>query len=72
MRMFDSITLISLYKYMWFKETRLENDVVQLINNVNYRQSNPYDHFEMICAWTRLEVGREVFNEIKQILEGYR
>lgn len=57
-----------LYQYMLNKEIWLENDVIQLSNNVVYRQADALDHLEMIMAQTRLATATDIFNDIYRVL----
>ena len=45
----------NLMVYMYSEDCRLENDMVQLLNNVSYRKADQLDMLEMIMAKTRLE-----------------
>lgn len=58
-----------IWQYMMNKECRLNNDVIQLSNNVSYRNSDPLDHLEMIMAQTRLQVAKEIFSDLVYLLK---
>ena len=58
----------NLTMYMFAEEQRLENDVVQLENNVQYRKADPLDHLEMIMAQTRLAEAERIFHNIYKLL----
>ena len=64
--------LVMLYEYMSKQEARYFNDVVQLSNNVQYRDADPLDHLEMIMAQTRLSTAMSVFDDIRKVINGFR
>lgn len=61
-----------IWQYMMNKESRLKNDVIQLGNNITFRNSDPLDHLEMIMAQTRLQTATDIFDEIALLLKMIR
>lgn len=53
----------NLMVYMYSEDCRLENDMVQLLNNVSYRKADQLDMLEMIMAKTRLEYALAVIEK---------
>lgn len=64
--------LNQLYEYLWFQEVRDLNYVIQLANNVHFRNADPVDHLEMIMAQARLQKTRELSQDLHRIFRGYR
>lgn len=60
-----------LYQYMLNKEMFLLNDVIQLNNNVAYREADYLDHLEIILAKNKLEAAREIFKDLRFLLRTY-
>ena len=62
----------SLMMYLFEEDSRLENYMIQLQNNVTYRKADQLDMLEMIMALTRLEYAREDHRRISRILSNYK
>lgn len=62
----------NLYQYMWEQETRYDNDLIQLYNNVSYRKADALDHLEMIMAIVRRDTARQIFRDITAILRNWQ
>ena len=58
--------------YMYSEDCRLENDMVQLLNNVSYRKADQLDMLEMIMAKTRLEYAFADHRKICRILRNFK
>ena len=63
--MYD-LTLI--YQYLYHKQARAGNYVIQLSNNISYREADALDHLEMIMAQTRKSAIDEVAQEVYPLL----
>jgi len=63
---------LCVYEYMYRKEIKYLNDVIQLANNVHYRDADPVDHLEMIMAQTRLATVREEYDRIRLIFRRFK
>lgn len=61
-----------LYLYMNNAQLRIENDLVQLGNNLRYRDVDYLDMLEYILARHRLEVARELFTDLRWVVQTYR
>ena len=61
----------NLMVYMYSEDCRLENDMVQLLNNVSYRKADQLDMLEMIMAKTRLEYALSDHRNICRILRNF-
>lgn len=59
---------ILLYEYMRRMDVKLDNEVIQLYNNIQYRQADPVDHLEMIMAQTRKQMANEIFADLYRII----
>jgi hypothetical protein len=57
-----------LFEYMLRQSIRYENDVIQLSNNVTYRDADPLDHLEMIMAQTRFGTSQKIFDDLRTII----
>lgn len=62
----------NLMVYMYSEDCRLENDMVQLLNNVSYRKADQLDMLEMIMARTRLEYALADHRKICRILRNFK
>ena len=62
----------NLMVYMYSEDCRLENDMVQLLNNVSYRKADQLDMLEMIMAETRLEYALSDHRKICRILRNFK
>ena len=67
--MYD-LTLI--YQYLYHKQVRAGNYVIQLSNNISYREADALDHLEMIMAQTRLATVEEMSSELYKLLRMMR
>lgn len=67
--MYD-LTLI--YQYLYHKQARAGNYVIQLSNNISYREADALDHLEMIMAQTRLAAVEEMSSELYKLLRMMR
>ena len=67
--MYD-LTLI--YQYLYHKQARAGNYVIQLSNNISYREADALDHLEMIMAQTRLATVEEMSSELYKLLRMMR
>lgn len=62
----------NLMVYMYSEDCRLENDMVQLLNNVSYRKADQLDMLEMIMAKKRLEYALADHRKICRILRNFK
>lgn len=60
---------ILLYEYMLHKRSYLDNDYVQLINNVSFRDCDMLDHLEFIVARTKLDLVDEIFFDLSNLFK---
>lgn len=67
-----SYDLTLIYQYLYNKQIWANNDVVQLGNNVSFRNSDPLDHLEMIMAQTRKATIEEVARDLYPLLRMVR
>lgn len=67
-----SYDLTLIYQYLYNKQVWAGNDVVQLGNNVSFRNSDPLDHLEMIMAQTRKATIEEVARDLYPLLRMVR
>lgn len=67
-----SYDLTLIYQYLYNKQIWANNDVVQLGNNVSFRNSDPLDHLEMIMAQTRKATIEEVARDLYSLLRMVR
>lgn len=67
-----SYDLTLIYQYLYNKQIWAGNDVIQLCNNIAYRDADPLDHLEMIMAQTRKATIEEVARELYPLLRMIR
>ena len=67
-----SYDLTLIYQYLYNKQIWAGNDIIQLGNNVSFRNSDPLDHLEMIMAQTRKATIEEVSRELYPLLRMIR
>lgn len=67
-----SYDLTLIYQYLYNKQVWAGNDIIQLGNNVSFRNSDPLDHLEMIMAQTRKATIEEVSRELYPLLRMIR
>ena len=67
-----SYDLTLIYQYLYNKQIWAGNDIIQLGNNVSFRNSDPLDHLEMIMAHTRKATIEEVSRELYPLLRMIR
>lgn len=67
-----SYDLTLIYQYLYNKQVWAGNDVIQLGNNVSFRNSDPLDHLEMIMAQTRKATIEEVARDLYSLLRMVR
>ena len=67
-----SYDLTLIYQYLYNKQVWAGNDVIQLGNNVSFRNSDPLDHLEMIMAQTRKATIEEVARDLYPLLRMVR
>lgn len=60
--------LTLLYQYFFNKQVRADNYVVQLENNIRFRDADCLDHLEMIMAHVRKDTIDEVAHEVRLLL----
>lgn len=58
---------ILLFEYILHKEQFLKNDLIQLENNLNYRNSDCLDHLEIVIAKVKIETAQQVFEDLKNL-----
>lgn len=67
-----SYDLTLIYQYLYNKQIWAGNDIIQLGNNVSFRNSDPLDHLEMIMAQTRKATIEEVARDLYSLLRMVR
>lgn len=67
-----SYDLTLIYQYLYNKQVWAGNDIIQLCNNISYRNADPLDHLEMIMAQTRKATIEEVSRELYPLLRMIR
>lgn len=67
-----SYDLTLIYQYLYNKQVWAGNDIIQLGNNVSFRNSDPLDHLEMIMAQTRKATIEEVARDLYSLLRMVR
>lgn len=67
-----SYDLTLIYQYLYNKQVWAGNDIIQLGNNVSFRNSDPLDHLEMIMAQTRKATIEEVARDLYPLLRMVR
>lgn len=67
-----SYDLTLIYQYLYNKQVWSGNDIIQLCNNIAYRDADPLDHLEMIMAQTRKATIEEVSRELYPLLRMIR
>lgn len=67
-----SYDLTLIYQYLYNKQIWAGNDVIQLCNNIAYRDADPLDHLEMIMAQTRKATIEEVARDLYSLLRMVR
>lgn len=60
--------LTVIYQYLYNKQVWAGNDVIQLINNVSFREADPIDHLEMVMAQTRKAAIEEMSLELFRLM----
>lgn len=67
-----SYDLTLFYQYLSNKQIWVGNDVIQLCNNIAYRDADPLYHLEMIMALTRNATIEDVSRELYPLLRMIR
>lgn len=67
MSQYDYLVML-LYEYFYRQQIYRDNDVVQLSNNVQFRNADPLDHLEMIMAQVRAQVTADISQDVYRLV----
>lgn len=62
---------IMIYEYMLNKSNRFENDKNDVFNNVSLHRLSSDDYYSMLVTEIQDATARNIFREIKQIIDDY-